>query len=375
MKRYVSGVLLAVVLSLGAFAAAADAQTAHPLYLPHTLMTGSRGGEVAMLQGFLLDQGLFTFPSATGYFGPITKAAVTAFQTKYGIDPVGIVGPITRAKIFALTEPGENATTTVATSSAPRVSVHRSSPSHHAADADGDGIIDAADNCAYVSNADQVDADADGVGDACDNCPDVSNADQVDTDADGTGDACEAPPTYTLSVSRSGSGAGMVTSDPAGISCGSTCTHDYDSDTTITLSAAASTGSTFTGWSGGGCSGTGSCVVTIEDDTSVTATFTLDTYALTIIKTGTGDALITSAPASIDCGGTCTADFNFGTVITLTAGLLGHTIFTGWSGGGCSGNGSCVITATAPSSVTATFECEACYYGSSCQFYDTESCA
>ena len=38
----------------------------------------------------------------------------------------------------------------------------------HAADADGDGIEDDADNCASVANADQLDTDSDGLGNACD---------------------------------------------------------------------------------------------------------------------------------------------------------------------------------------------------------------
>jgi hypothetical protein len=59
-------------------------------------------------------------------------------------------------------------------------------------DGDGDGICTANDNCAAVSNSDQLDVDADGVGDACDNCPAVANPDQADGDADGIGDACEA---------------------------------------------------------------------------------------------------------------------------------------------------------------------------------------
>ncbi|MEZ4468983.1 MAG: lectin-like protein [bacterium] len=48
------------------------------------------------------------------------------------------------------------------------------------ADADGDGLCDALDNCPDVANADQADADGDGVGDACDNCAAIANADQAD---------------------------------------------------------------------------------------------------------------------------------------------------------------------------------------------------
>lgn len=69
------------------------------------------------------------------------------------------------------------------------------------ADSDGDGIIDALDNCPDVSNSDQHDEDLDGVGDACDNCPTVSNPDQADEgeveageQADGVGDACDPRP-------------------------------------------------------------------------------------------------------------------------------------------------------------------------------------
>jgi hypothetical protein len=79
---------------------------------------------------------------------------------------------------------------------------------------------------------------------------------------------------HTLTVSRAGSGLGSVTSSPAGISCGVTCSHVYNAGTTVTLAANPAAGSTFAGWSGSGCSGTGTCTVTIGADASVTATFT-----------------------------------------------------------------------------------------------------
>jgi hypothetical protein len=81
---------------------------------------------------------------------------------------------------------------------------------------------------------------------------------------------------HTLTVAKAGSGAGQVTSTPAGIECGSSCVHSFEDGTAVTLEAVASAGSTFSGWSGGGCPGTGSCVVTMDADPTVTATFTQD---------------------------------------------------------------------------------------------------
>jgi hypothetical protein len=79
---------------------------------------------------------------------------------------------------------------------------------------------------------------------------------------------------YLLSVSKGGSGAGTVLSPP-GINCGLDCSESYTQGTQVTLAASAAAGSTFTGWSGGGCSGTGTCTVTMNAPTSVTATFDL----------------------------------------------------------------------------------------------------
>ncbi len=77
----------------------------------------------------------------------------------------------------------------------------------------------------------------------------------------------------SLTVSKTGTGAGTVTSSPAGIACGATCEASFSSTATVTLTAAASAGSSFSGWSGSGCSGTGTCVVAMSEARIVTASF------------------------------------------------------------------------------------------------------
>ncbi len=61
-------------------------------------------------------------------------------------------------------------------------------------DLDGDGDLNASDNCPEKPNGDQMDADMDGLGDACDNCPSTASANQNDSDHDGVGDPCDASP-------------------------------------------------------------------------------------------------------------------------------------------------------------------------------------
>ncbi|WP_237155056.1 InlB B-repeat-containing protein [Oryzibacter oryziterrae] len=161
-------------------------------------------------------------------------------------------------------------------------------------------------------------------------------------------------PNYTLTVAKAGSGSGTVTSDPSGISCGSTCSADYMQGTEVTLAAVATSGSVFSGWSGG-CSGTGACVVTLDSAKAVTATFTpVPSYALTVSKTGSGSGTVNSAPSGISCGATCSASYSSGTSVTLTATALSGSTFSGWSGA-CSGTSTCVVSMTAAKSVSAAF--------------------
>jgi len=58
------------------------------------LRQGAEGEEVRELQSLLNARGFMTH-APTGYFGPLTSAALAAFQSAYGLEPVGYVGPRT----------------------------------------------------------------------------------------------------------------------------------------------------------------------------------------------------------------------------------------------------------------------------------------
>lgn len=156
-----------------------------------------------------------------------------------------------------------------------------------------------------------------------------------------------------LTVAKSGTGSGTVTG--TGISCGADCSESVAPGTVVTLTAAPAGGSIFSGWSGGGCSGTGNCVVTVNAATSVTATFTQNDFMLTIAKAGAGSGTVTSNPAGINCGVSCAASFSSTTSITLTALPAMGSSFAGWSGGGCTGTSTCTLSIAAATTVTATF--------------------
>jgi hypothetical protein len=85
-----------------------------------------------------------------------------------------------------------------------------------------------------------------------------------------------SPASVTLHISKNGTGSGTVSSRPTGIHCGSSCSASFDAGTSLTLTATPSPRSRFSGWSGGGCSGTRSCRPnTGISKQTVTATFRL----------------------------------------------------------------------------------------------------
>ncbi len=76
---------------------------------------------------------------------------------------------------------------------------------------------------------------------------------------------------------------------------------------------------------------------------------------LTLSKAGTGAGRMTSSPGGINCSTTCSAPFDSGTMVTVTATPDTDARFAGWAGGGCSGTGPCTVTMTADAAITATF--------------------
>jgi lysophospholipase L1-like esterase len=162
---------------------------------------------------------------------------------------------------------------------------------------------------------------------------------------------------FPLTVTRAGSGTGTVTSNPSGISCGGTCSATFASGVSVTLVAQPASNSTFAGWSGA-CTGTGSCTVPMTQARNVTATFTssVATFPLNVTVTlFAGGGSVTSSPAGINCGTTCSASYASGTSVTLTATPIPGSIFVGWSGA-CTGTGGCAVVMSQARSVTATFQ-------------------
>lgn len=102
------------------------------------------------------------------------------------------------------------------------------------------------------------------------------------------------PTTYTLTVTRGGTGSGTVTTSPTGTT--------FSAGTAVTLTAAPDANSTFAGWSGGysGSSGS-SCVVVMNGNKGVSATFTLKTYTIKA-SAGRGGSISPSGSSSVNAG-------------------------------------------------------------------------
>ncbi len=182
------------------------------------------------------------------------------------------------------------------------------------------------------------------------------------TDASGTSASTTLTVTgqtnqFTLTVVRTGSGTGSVSSNPSGISCGADCSQSYNSGTNVTLTATATGGSTFASWSGCNTVSGTTCSVTMNAAKTVTATFNAPRFLLTVDRTGAGSSngSVSSNPPGISCGADCSELYDSGTSVTLTASAAGGATFGGWSGCNTVSGATCTVTMSTAKTVTATF--------------------
>jgi uncharacterized repeat protein (TIGR02543 family) len=183
--------------------------------------------------------------------------------------------------------------------------------------------------------------------------------------ADRTVTATFAFPTLPLSVGKTGEGA--IISSPAGIDCGAICSADFTLNSSVSLAATPAAGYKFAGWSGGACAGNvPTCTVSMSQAQSVTANFAPASHTLSVTQSGAGSGNVTSSPPGIDCGASCTASFDHGTPVTLTATPAAGSGFARWAGA-CTGKApTCTLTVTQALGVDVEFAAP----GTSTYFYD-----
>jgi len=185
-------------------------------------------------------------------------------------------------------------------------------------------------------------------------------------------------------------GGGSVASSDKVVSCGNKCYGVYAPGTSVTLTARANSGSAFTGWSGA-CAGTDpGCTVSLDAESSVTASFAsvvaggggggggagggggggggaagggggavagVTTYTLQVGRSNTGTVTATpdGVDHALDCGSACSAKYASGTAVTLVATPPAGKAFVGWSGACTGAAPQCTVTMTANLSTTAAF--------------------
>src|SRR4051794_34529515 len=172
--------------------------------------------------------------------------------------------------------------------------------------------------------------------------------------SDGNGNV--GPGTQQVTVQVSGHGAVQLST---GQQCKDKCVVPIANGTRVSATASPDGAWMFSGWSGS-CSGSGACQFTVDRDLELDATFALvpagpNQHVLTVARNGSGT--IRSSPAGIDCGSSCSAAFDDGTRLTLSATPDQGWRFDGWSGV-CSGSGDCTVAMNADATVPAPFAAE-----------------
>ena len=148
---------------------------------------------------------------------------------------------------------------------------------------------------------------------------------------------------YTLGVSVTGSGSVARAPDQP----------TYAFGTGVRLTATPATGWSFTGWSGDVTGATNPVMVTMNADRAVTATFTINSYPLTVTVSGNGS--VARSPNL--------ATYPYGSSVQLTATAAAGSHFVAWSGAATGSTNPVSVTMTGAKSVTATFALDAANAG------------
>ena len=139
---------------------------------------------------------------------------------------------------------------------------------------------------------------------------------------------------YILTVSTVGSGSVVKTPEQT----------SYHSGDAVTLTAIPSAGWSFSGWSDGFSNSANPVIVTINGTTSVIATFTQDSYALTVSTVGGGSVALNNA-----------GPYHLGDVVKLTANPIAGWSFSAWSGALAGSANPVDLSIVGDMSVTAFF--------------------
>ncbi|NQX59958.1 InlB B-repeat-containing protein [Paenibacillus qinlingensis] len=131
---------------------------------------------------------------------------------------------------------------------------------------------------------------------------------------------------------------GTISTNPSGIT--------HAPGTLVTVTATASAGYTFNGWSGDLNGTTNPATITMDSNKTITANFVESTTQFTL-TTQTEHGTITLDPAS--------GSYNVGTLVTLTAVPSAGYVFSGWSGDLSGAANPATLVMNANKTVTATY--------------------